>query len=938
MQNKEFIINKIFQQSYFVYLVTDSLLNIIFYSEGFKKIVDKKKWNEGESIFSFIEIRDKKECLSHIRGKIKTKIKVKIIGNENKFVCNVSRQNIKGEGVFYLFLFNEVEKTILSTSSQIILDAIPMPTFFENEVGEIINCNLAFEKLVQKPRHILISNKKKSKKTTEICEIEAGDKNSFKTVSEEKIIVDGFGEKKVYILVKSPYLTESMKYGGKVGLFNDITHERDIYEKLIINENKTKEAELLFRSLWENSLDGFRLVDKKGNIKLVNDAYCSLVDKNRDELLDNLFTIVYSEQEKRIFNRFKQRFKNHTIKEHSEDFVKLWNGKNIWLESLNKIIFIKEIPYVLSIFRDVSKRHVIEDELKNYLNFEALISNLNKNYLQASLENINDVFKKNLEEIGKYLKISFAGLFLKKGNRLQLSEGWYDNDNKRNKTFFENNNVIANLKINKLLREKNIINIEIEDEKLLQEYRILKNDLMHYKVNFLTILPLIINDVLIGFIGMEGCENKLKELNVTVQKLKTISDNFTNLLIRNKNIKLIKREKEELETILQNIIDGVITTNRHEVIVHANDAIYNILEKEKGTLIGRNMRFFASMFLQPKDSEYREESIRFYNFITSFQKGTDSFKLFTNKGEIKIINVSITELYKTSGENDGYIYIIWDMTEKINIEKKVAFSQKMEAIGQLSAGIAHEINTPMQYINDNNRFLSESLQYFTQFVGKLLNNEYSNMGKIPIDYIEKIINEMDLNFYLDEGVNATNQSQTGIEKVINIIKVMKDFSHPGKVSKSLTCINNCIDVSTAISKNAWKYFAELELRLDENIPKVICNAQEINQVLLNIIVNSAQAIEEAIKSGYIKKGHILIETNQVEESIEIKISDNGIGIKKENLEKIFDMFFTTKEVGKGTGQGLAISYDIIINKHGGKIEVDSKFTQGTTFRIYLPLN
>jgi PAS domain S-box-containing protein len=937
MKKNDLLIYEILKQTDSIFLITDVDFRIIFYSKGLKKIIGRKKTIEGMHISEIFEIREKADCVKNLKRKAKNRIKVKLKGIESKFICDASKQNIEGGGIFYLFIFHEVEKSTNIASTQMILDAIPMPVFFENEKGELANCNMAFEKLIQTPRHILISNKK-SKKIIDICKIEEEKENNLKVVFEEKIIKNTNENKRVYILIKSPYLTETMKYGGKVGVFNDITEEREIYQKLIINENKTKEAELLFRSLWENSLDGFRLVDKNGNINLVNDSYCLLVEKKREELLGKLFTIVYSEPKTHIYEKFKQRFQKNEIREHSEDYVNLWNGKKIWLEALNKVIYIKDVPYVLSIFRDVSKRRMIEDELKNYLSFETIISNLNKNYLTGSIENINEVFSKNLEEIGKYLKVSFTGLFLKKGNRIQLSQGWYKDDKMQNKTFLENNNVIANLKINKLLREKNIVLIKNDDEKLLQKSRILKNDLINYDVSFLLLMPLVVNDALIGYLGAEGNNNRFEEFNITIAKLKSISDNFVNLLIRNKNIKLIKREKEELETILKNIIDGVITTNKHEVIVHANDAVFNMLGKEKSAILGKNMRYFASLFIQNTEKENKEEAFRFYKFITSFKIGTDSFKLLMDNGEIKIISISITEIANAAGENDGYIYIFWDITEKINTEKKVAFSQKMEAIGQLSAGIAHEINTPMQYINDNNRFLAESLGYFSQFVNELVNNNYSVSGNVPVEYIRKLLTEKDLHFYLEEGISATSQSQTGIERVINIIKVMKDFSHPGQTTKVLTNINNCVEVTTTISKNAWKYFAELEMKLDKNLPLVICNAQEINQVLLNMIVNSAQAIDESIKMGIRTKGHIFIETYSTEDNVVIKMKDDGIGIKQENINKIFDMFFTTKEVGKGTGQGLAISYDIIVNKHNGKIDVDSKYTFGTSFEINLPIN
>jgi signal transduction histidine kinase len=152
-------------------------------------------------------------------------------------------------------------------------------------------------------------------------------------------------------------------------------------------------------------------------------------------------------------------------------------------------------------------------------------------------------------------------------------------------------------------------------------------------------------------------------------------------------------------------------------------------------------------------------------------------------------------------------------------------------------------------------------------------------------------------------------------------------------------LNHAIEVTSIISKNEWKYYADLELELDKNIPSVFCNIDEINQVILNMIVNAAHAINDKMKDSPIKeKGKIIISTKLVDEKIVIAISDTGAGIPADIKERIFDPFFTTKEVGKGTGQGLAIAHNIIINNHKGSISVDSTFGIGTTFKIYIPVN
>jgi len=205
------------------------------------------------------------------------------------------------------------------------------------------------------------------------------------------------------------------------------------------------------------------------------------------------------------------------------------------------------------------------------------------------------------------------------------------------------------------------------------------------------------------------------------------------------------------------------------------------------------------------------------------------------------------------------------------------------------------------------------------------------------DKIDELKIKMDMEFIISEIPRSIEQSQTGIERVTKIVRAMKDFSHPGAKEKSYYDINHGIQVTITISKNEWKYVADVDFQPATNLPDIYCLQDELNQVILNMIINSSHAIEEKGTESSGKKGLIQIVTQRENDFAVIKILDNGKGIKPENISKIFDPFFTTKQVGKGTGQGLAISHDIIVNKHGGQINVESKYGYGTTFIIKIPI-
>ncbi len=941
MSNTLINLEKIIAASNLAFCLTDKDFNLLLFSKGFKKLFNKgTQIKKGVPLFTlFVDFETIEEFEKIINSSFKNNLKITLLNKLNKEIIQATcEKNIEQKLVFYNFIFYTTKGEKFSSSPQMILDAIPLPLFFENEKGDIINCNMQFEKLVQMPRDTILNNKKRNKRIKLITKEDTSKINALSVIEEDKEIVFDKNSKKIFKLTKSPFLTENMEFGGIVGILNDVTKERDTVEKLKISEFKIKEAEELFRSLWENSLDGFRLVDTKGEIILVNKSYCELVNKREEELIGKIFTTVYSEDLINIIGKFHQRLKNKNIKEHSEDYVTFWDGKKVWLESLNKLITIKNKNYVLTIFRDVTNRHKIEEQLKNLLTFESLVSKLNSNYLISKADNVNNVINENLTNVGKYLTADFIGLYYKVGDKNELLYSWFSENKNRNNSYLINNSITANLKINKLLSENKVIILDKNNVQVLNEYRILINDFINYNINFIILLPLIINNKLKGYIGIECNERKIETLNLNEENYLNIRDSFINILVREENYKLLKHEKEELKVILENIIDGVIVVNKNEIIIHYNEASLKILNLENELIKGKNLRYIISKLMNNLTGEEKQEAVKFYQFITSYKKGNETFKLTLNNNNTRIIQVNISDITNEKGEVDGYIYILWDLTEKINTEKKVAFSQKMEAIGQLSAGIAHEINTPMQYINDNNKFLNESLNLFYKFINELQDKSNNPKVKNLKEQVKRLIEENDIIFYLNEGLNAVSQSKVGIERVISIIKAMKDFSHPGQKSKILTDINNNIEVTSLISRNAWKYFAEMNLNLDKNLPQIFCKPQEINQVLLNMIINAAQAIEEAINKKLINKGIIEITTSKQNDCIIITIKDNGIGIKKEHVGKIFDMFFTTKEVGKGTGQGLSISYDIIVNRHQGKIEVESQYKKGTIFRISLPIN
>ena len=267
-------------------------------------------------------------------------------------------------------------------------------------------------------------------------------------------------------------------------------------------------------------------------------------------------------------------------------------------------------------------------------------------------------------------------------------------------------------------------------------------------------------------------------------------------------------------------------------------------------------------------------------------------------------------------------------------------AQRLESIGQLAAGIAHEINTPAQYVSDNTRFLQTEfaslIRVLDRYADMLDQGQDSMSWEDRAAGIEATLQEVDYEFLREEIPLAIEQSLEGVGRITNIVKAMKDFSHPGSDQKEPADINSAIQSTVMVCSNRWKYAANVEFDLDPNLGPVPCFVAEFNQVILNLIVNAADAIELK-NQGSDSKGTIRISTARREGCVHIEVRDNGSGIPDSVRTRIFEPFFTTKDVGKGTGQGLSISRDVIVGKHGGSMLCESVQGIGTSFTIMLPL-
>jgi signal transduction histidine kinase len=293
-----------------------------------------------------------------------------------------------------------------------------------------------------------------------------------------------------------------------------------------------------------------------------------------------------------------------------------------------------------------------------------------------------------------------------------------------------------------------------------------------------------------------------------------------------------------------------------------------------------------------------------------------------------------------SGEDES-VCIVRDVTEQRELEDRLLETQKLGAIGQLAAGVAHEINTPMQFIGDNLHFarsaVGDLISVFARFKAAALESESKPLGAGKLAELLAAEVDADLEYSCEALPSVLERSLQGVERVSKIVHAMKSFAHPGGDQLAATELKGLIESTVMVATNEWKYVADVEVTCAPDLPPVPCIAGELNQVILNLLVNAAHAVSDVVgQSG--DKGRITIQATSDNTHAEIRLTDTGTGIPEKARAKVFEPFFTTKEVGKGTGQGLSMAYNCIVKRHRGSIGFETELGVGTTFIIRLPLD
>jgi PAS domain S-box-containing protein len=319
---------------------------------------------------------------------------------------------------------------------------------------------------------------------------------------------------------------------------------------------------------------------------------------------------------------------------------------------------------------------------------------------------------------------------------------------------------------------------------------------------------------------------------------------------------------------------------------------------------------------------------------------TREYRLKNKEGAYRWVRDDQRVLLNAEGQPAQVVGAFTDVTEKRHLEAELQHAQKLESVGRLASGIAHEINTPVQFVADSVVFALQSFDELAPMRGRYAEALRDAAERDPaaaraLQEIENAEAEVDVAYLCEQVPRALERSLEGLERVALIVGSMREFASTDQREMVEADLNRALSTTLTVARNEYKYVAEVEADFGE-LPPVRCHVNELNQVFLNILVNAAHAIADR-PDGRGERGRIAITTRAEGAWVHLSIADDGCGIPESARASVFDPFFTTKEPGRGTGQGLAIARGVVVDRHHGRLSFESVEGEGTTFHIRLPV-
>ncbi len=416
----------------------------------------------------------------------------------------------------------------------------------------------------------------------------------------------------------------------------------------------------------------------------------------------------------------------------------------------------------------------------------------------------------------------------------------------------------------------------------------------------------------------------------------------------------LRKNEHQYRTLVDNLPQRILLKDRDSIFISCNEHYAKEFDMTPDEMVGKTDYDF---YKKKSADKYRASDSE----VLKSRERKDEYITLTERNDKKIIHIVKTPVIDDKNELVGVLCIFEDVTKQKQAERsaeqaygqlhkaheelkgvqsQIIQNEKLASIGQLAAGVAHEINNPMGFVSSNFETLQSYVKKFqrlfdiySEFVEEA-KNEGGKKLLDKVEEIEELRQDTQIDFVIEDIEGLFSDMQEGLSRITNIVQNLRDFSRIDQRGELAEYdLNDGIRSTLLVAKNEIKYDANVKTEFGE-VPLILCNSGQVNQVFLNMLINAAQAIRSQEKK---KKGNITIKTYVDDEDAICEITDDGPGIAPDKVSKIFDPFFTTKAPGKGTGLGLSVSHDIIVNKHKGTILVDSTVGEGTTFTIKLPI-
>jgi PAS domain S-box-containing protein len=398
-----------------------------------------------------------------------------------------------------------------------------------------------------------------------------------------------------------------------------------------------------------------------------------------------------------------------------------------------------------------------------------------------------------------------------------------------------------------------------------------------------------------------------------------------------------ERERGLLITAVEQSDASIIITDSVGKILYVNPSFERITGYTRGETLGRNPRILKS----------GRHGKAFYQELWETLRAGMVWRgeLINKRKDGSLLHESciISPILDPGGRAFRYVAVKRDLTRERHLESQLRQSQTLEAVGRLAAGVAHEINSPTQYLGDNVAFFREAFEQLEPWVREARAafgraQEAPGDGYGDADRLQELAEAIDLDFLLSDIPTALAQCQDGVDRVARIVGALKEYSHPGSEGPTEADVNRLLTTSVTVARSTWKHVATVVEDLDPELPRILCHVAELNQALLNLVVNAAQAIAETgAGTDGVPMGVITLRSRRVEGAVRLEVEDSGPGIPTAVLPHIFEPFFTTKEVGKGTGQGLSVVRSVVVDLHHGRVGAQNRAGGGAVFHIELPL-